>query len=255
MRYAECVSPLILLVEELASVAERMEGHLRRAGFMVQVAESCAEALDILHEQVPELIVLDAVLDDGCGIELCAHLRAGGEDGSLAGIADTPIIVLVEAGDQEAQLRALEAGADDCLAKPANPRELNLRIHAILRRSVGLCQAQIAIGELVIDPRQRQVQVAGQMVTLAPKEFDLLHLLASNPGRVFSREDLFRRIWESKTDDVETRTVDVHVSRLRQKLAVHPPSAELISTEWRVGYKLVADRAAPMRLRSLAVAA
>jgi DNA-binding response OmpR family regulator len=255
MQYAERVCPLILLVEDLPSVAERMQAHLCQAGFTVQVAESCAEALDILRERVPELIVLDAVLDDGSGIELCAYLRAGGHDGALPGVADTPIIVLVEGGDEEAHLRALEAGADDCLAKPVNPKELRLRVHAILRRSVGLCQAQITIGELVIDPRQRQVRAGGHIVTLAPKEFDLLHLLASNPGRVFSREDLFRRVWESKVADVETRTVDVHVSRLRQKLAIHPPCANMIGTEWRVGYKLIAERGAPGRLLELAAAA
>jgi DNA-binding response OmpR family regulator len=111
------------------------------------------------------------------------------------------------------------------------------RIRAILRRSLGLSSALIEIGPLCIDPHKHQVLAGEQFVELTPKEFDLLHLLASSPGRVFSREELLERVWGYSFLG-NTRTVDVHVNRLRQKLAVYEPCGEMISTEWGVGYKL-----------------
>jgi DNA-binding response OmpR family regulator len=237
-----------MIVEDHLLIVEFVEADLRREGFDMLVAETCAEALQLLQGHQPALILLDSVLDDGSGEDLCRAIRSGGEDGALVHHADVPIIFLSARADEQDRLAGFRAGADDYIVKPFSPQELALRIRAILRRSQGASNAAIDIGPLRIDPRQRQVVAGDQLVDLTPKEFDLLHLLASCPGRVFSREYLLQRVWDyPKT--VDTRTVDVHINRLRQKLGVYQPCGEMIGTKWGVGYQL-----APLAVAHRAVA-
>jgi DNA-binding response OmpR family regulator len=137
------------------------------------------------------------------------------------------------------RLDGFDAGIDDYMLKPFEPSELIARIRAILRRASGASYNILQVGKLMIDPRQRIAQADGVALELAPKEFDLLHLLASHPGQVLARATLLERIW-GYSSDISTRTVDVHIQRLREKLAVHPECAQAIATEWGVGYRMVA---------------
>jgi DNA-binding response OmpR family regulator len=228
----------ILIVEDNPMIMEFMEVHLRREQFEVITAEGCTETLSLLKRHQPELIVLDVVLDDGLGYDLCRTIRAGGTDGSLAPLIDVPIVMLTARADQQDRLAGLQAGADDYVTKPFSVEELVLRIRAILRRSAGVSHGLIDVDVLRLDPRSREVTVGGQALNLTQKEFDLLHVLVSNPGRVFPREELLARIW-GYTYIGNSRTVDVHVNTLRQKLAVYPNADKLITTEWGLGYKFI----------------
>jgi DNA-binding response OmpR family regulator len=234
------VQSTIMIVEDNPLIVEFVVAYLRREDFNVLIAEGCNEALSHLQTHQPDLILLDVVLDDGSGYDLCKTLRTGGEDGTLSRLADTPILLLTARADEEDRLKGFQAGADDYVTKPFSPNELMLRIQAILRRSHGVSNGMIEIGALRVNPRQREVTVDDQSVPLTPKEFDLLHLLASRPGCVFSREELLERIWGYSYFG-NTRTVDVHVNRLRQKLAIYPPCGEMISTVWGSGYHLVPE--------------
>lgn len=227
----------MLLVEDHPLIVEFVTAHLTNANFEVISAESCCEARAVLAAQRPNLIVLDVVLDDGTGYDLCRLIRSGSEDGTLSHLANTPVLILTARADEEDRLEGFRAGADDYLTKPFIPAELVFRIQAILRRSTGVSNARLVLGPVQIEPRQRTVAVYDQPVELTLKEFDLLHLLGSNIGRVFSREELLERVWGYSFLG-NTRTVDVHVNRLRQKLVLGGASEDLISTEWGVGYKL-----------------
>jgi DNA-binding response OmpR family regulator len=205
--------------------------------FGVIIATGYTEAVQLLHNHTPSLIVLDLILDDGNGYDLCRLLRAGGDDGEFARIADVPVLILSARADEDDRLEGFRAGADDYLTKPFSPAELIFRVKAILRRSMGVSTACIAIDALEIDPRRHEVRVNHHLVELTPKEFELLHLMASHPGRVFSREELLERVWGYSYLG-NTRTVDVHVNRLRCKLAEKGLCSDLICTEWGAGYKL-----------------
>lgn len=254
MEHGSSIQPLVLIVEDHPLIIEFVESHLSRSGFHVISAEGCAEALTLLRQHTPDLIILDVVLDDGLGYDLCATIRGGGEEGVLSRIADTPILLLTARADEEDRLRGFQSGADDYVTKPFSPEELVCRVRAILRRSNGVSHALLEIGPLQIDPRRRTVSANGQIVALTPKEFDLLHLLASSPGRVFSRENLLERVWGYSFLG-NTRTVDVHVNRVRQKLAIDDLCGEMISTEWGIGYKLCAPGETSERLVALEASA
>jgi DNA-binding response OmpR family regulator len=238
MERASSFRPLIMIAEDHPLIVEFMEAHLRRNGFDVIVAQGCAATLQLLRQHRPALLILEAVLEDGLGYDLCRTVRSGGEDGALARIADLPILMLSTRADESDRLEGFRAGADDYVVKPFSPDELVCRIRAILRRSFGLSSGLIELGPLRIHPRKREACVDDQVVDLTPKEFDLLHLLTRNPGRVFSREDLLQRIWRYSYLG-NSRTVDVHVNRLRQKLMAYGLSGDAIGTERGVGYKLV----------------
>lgn len=228
----------IMIVEDNPLIVEFVMARLQREGFDVIVAEGCQEALDLLQHNRPDLIVLDIVLDDGEGYDVCRTIRAGGERGSLAHLTDVPVLMLTARAEEQDRLKGFQAGADDYLTKPFNPEELIYRIQAILRRSIGIGHALLDHEPVRIDPRRREVQLDGQTVDLTPKEFDLLYLLAGHVGQVFSREELLERVWGYSYLG-NTRTVDVHVNRLRQKLADLGSYEEMIGTEWGVGYKFV----------------
>ncbi|MDW8213056.1 MAG: response regulator transcription factor [Roseiflexaceae bacterium] len=231
------VPPLIMLVDDNDLMIEFVKMHLQREQFGVISATGYTEAVRLLRNHTPRLIILDLVLDDGNGYDLCRLIRAGGDDGEFARIADVPILILSARTDEEDRLEGFRAGADDYLTKPFSLAELIFRVKAILRRSIGLSVACIEIGALLIDPRRREVRINRRLVEVTPKEFELLHLLASHPGRVFSREELLERVWGYSYSG-NTRTVDVHINRLRHKLADEGLSDAMICTEWGAGYKL-----------------
>jgi DNA-binding response OmpR family regulator len=232
----------VLLVESNTAVAEQIALHLRREAFDVVVAAECAEALQVIARCQPAIILLAAQLDDGAGVDLCRTIRSGGPNGTLRRLADTPLLMLAARADEHDRVAGFQAGADDYLTRPLSLPELVCRMRAIIWRNRGLSHALIEIGALRIDPRRYEAIAGDQALDLSPKEFELLYAMACQPGIVFSREDLIAQVWGFSYLG-NSRTIDMHVSRLRQKLAVHQLCRCQITTEWRVGYKLVATEA------------
>lgn len=237
MAYSVHGQETVLVVEDNTLIAEFIVAHLQASDYKVDVAESGERALELLHTIQPSLIVLDVVLDGIDGYEVCRRIRASAFDG-LARIANVPVLMLTARAEMADRLDGFNAGVDDYMLKPFEPSELVARIKAILRRASGSSHTVLQVGKLTIDPRQRTAQADGVALELAPKEFDLLHLLASHPGQVMARATLLERVW-GYSSDISTRTVDVHIQRLREKLAVHPECAQAIATEWGVGYRMV----------------
>jgi DNA-binding response OmpR family regulator len=218
----------ILIVEDEASIASFVAMYLKRAGFVVQTAGTGEEAIEQAAEHAPSLIVLDLMLPDVDGIEVCRRVRQR---------SDVPILMLTARDDDVDKIIGLEVGADDYLTKPFNPRELVARVKSILRRATPARKeresAQIRHGDLEVDAGRREVRVGKTEVQLAPKEFDLLWELLDHRGLVLTRDQLLERVW-GYTFAGDTRTVDVHVRQLRRKLGDASP----IVTVWGVGYKV-----------------
>ena len=217
----------ILVVDDEQSILDLARLYLEKEGYRVVTATDGKQALQKHQEQRPDLLVLDLMLPELDGLEVCRRIRQA---------ATTPILMLTARNDDIDKIVGLELGADDYLTKPFNPRELTARIKAILRRVERGQQAtrQIAVGSLHIDLDRREVKVDGKPVQLRTKEFDLLSALAQNAGLVLSRERLLEMVWGYDFYG-ETRTVDVHVNHLREKLG---PSQSLIETVRGIGYKL-----------------
>ena len=224
----------ILVVDDEASIVELASMYLEREGFRVQSAADGASALESVAKKPPALLVLDLMLPEVDGWEVCRRIRSG------KSAPDLPIIMLTARDDDVDKIVGLELGADDYLTKPFNPRELVARVKSVLRRTVRAArgEAPIHVGNVTIDPARHEVTVAGQPVELRPKEFDLLQTLAEHRGLVLSRDQLLDQVWGYDFYG-ETRTVDVHIAQLRKKLA---GSNVGIETVVGVGYKLVADR-------------
>jgi DNA-binding response OmpR family regulator len=222
----------ILVVEDESSIASFVALYLKNAGFDVRTAASGGEALREAETQAPSLVVLDLMLPDIDGIEVCKRLRQG---------SDVPILMLTARDEDIDKIIGLEVGADDYLTKPFNPRELVARIKSILRRSGSerrdLQTEVIEHGDLRVDSGRREARVGGVEVQLAPKEFDLLWELLDHRGLVLTRDQLLERVW-GYTFAGDTRTVDVHVRQLRRKLGDASP----IVTVWGVGYKVSTAR-------------
>jgi DNA-binding response OmpR family regulator len=226
----------VLVVEDETSIASFVALYLKNAGYGIRTVGSGQEALDSLAQERPDLIVLDLMLPDLDGLEVCKRVRQS---------SDVPILMLTARDEDVDKIIGLEVGADDYLTKPFNPRELVARVKSILRRSVPDRREpqtrQITHGKLEIDAGRREVQVDGEEVQLAPKEFDLLWELLDHRGLVLTRDQLLERVW-GYTFAGDTRTVDVHVRQLRRKLGDASP----IVTVWGVGYKVAPARdAAP----------
>ena len=217
----------VLVVEDEASIASFVAMYLRNAGYDVKVAPTGRDALNLAESQTPALVVLDLMLPDIDGIEVCRRLRH---------TSDVPILMLTARDEDVDKIVGLEVGADDYLTKPFNPRELVARVKSILRRSTPERKeaktTQIRHGQLLVDSGRREVQVDGNDVQLAPKEFDLLWELLDHNGLVLTRDQLLERVW-GYTFAGDTRTVDVHIRQLRRKLEDASP----IVTVWGVGYK------------------
>jgi len=221
----------VLIVEDERDIRDLVLFHLEREGFQVSSASSGEEALRQVRHASPDLVLLDLMLPAMGGLEVCRKLR---QDPATVAL---PIVMLTAKGDEVDRVLGLELGADDYIVKPFSPKELLARVRAVLRRAKPAPgAAAIAIGALVIDPGTRTVTVQGATLTLTHKEFELLSALADAQGRVLSREFLLDRVWGySRAGEIESRTVDVHVRRLRVKLG---PEGRRILTVKSVGYRL-----------------
>jgi len=224
----------ILVVDDEANIVELARMYLEQDGFRVQSAGDGAQALEMIARQPPALMVLDLMLPEVDGWDVCRRVRAG------SAAPDLPIIMLTARDDDVDKIVGLELGADDYVTKPFNPRELVARVKAILRRTrrAARPQAPVHVGDITVDPARREVTIAGQPVRLRPKEFDLLLALAEHRGIVLSREQLLNLVWGYDFYG-ETRTVDVHIAHLRKRLG--GSSSVEIETDLAVGYKLVSS--------------
>jgi DNA-binding response OmpR family regulator len=218
----------VLVVEDESSIASFVALYLKNAGYGVKTATTGGEALSDVAAETPALIVLDLMLPDIDGIEVCRRIRKS---------SDVPILMLTARDEDVDKIIGLEVGADDYLTKPFNPRELVARVKSILRRSAPerrqIESKQLRHGNLLIDAGRREVHVGDEEIQLAPKEFDLLWELLDHRGLVLTRDQLLERVW-GYTFAGDTRTVDVHVRQLRRKLGDASP----IVTVWGVGYKV-----------------
>jgi two-component system, OmpR family, phosphate regulon response regulator PhoB len=225
------MTPHILVAEDEDSLATLLNYNLEKEGYAVAVAADGEDALMMINEKLPDLILLDWMLPKVSGIEVCRRLRARTETRNI------PIIMLTARGEETDRIRGLDTGADDYIVKPFSMSELSARIRAVLRRlRPGLAEDRVRIGDLVIDRVAHRVRRGGQEIHLGPTEFRLLDYLMQHPGRVFSREQLLDAVWGSDVY-VEARTVDVHVGRLRKALN-REASADPIRTVRSAGYSL-----------------
>ncbi|HKZ55279.1 MAG TPA: response regulator transcription factor [Anaerolineales bacterium] len=220
----------ILVVDDEPHIVDLVGLYLKREGFQVETAYDGAQALERIHSREPALIVLDIMLPGVDGLEVCRRTRAE---------SDVPIIMLTARDEDIDKIVGLELGADDYLTKPFNPRELVARVKAILRRGERIPRAgarPLKVGDVQVDPARREVRVAGELVSLRAKEFDLLFALAQHPGIVLTREQLLNLVWGFEFYG-QTRTVDVHIAHLRKRVA--GSRVVTIETVTGVGYKLV----------------
>ena len=205
----------ILVVEDEPDIRGLIVLHLEREGFRCRIAGTGPEALRSVKRQPPDLLVLDVLLPEMSGLEVCRQLRGQRET------AELPIIMLTAKAEEVDRVVGLELGADDYVTKPFSPKELIARVRAVLRRARRSAAeaAETVLGRLSIDRGRHVVRVDGQAIPLTPKEFDLLDALVEASGRLLTREQLLSRVWGyAHADDIESRTVDVHVHRLRAKL-------------------------------------
>lgn len=220
----------ILVVDDEPAILELVTYNLEQAGFTTITATDGEAALKLAEIEKPDLVILDVMLPKIDGFEICRTLRARGS---------TPILMLTARREEVDRVLGLELGADDYLTKPFSPRELVARVRAILRRvaeSTTRAEGTIVVGDLIIKPDSHEVKVRGQTVDLTLKEYQLLKFLAENPGRVFTREALLDRLWEGEYFG-DTRTIDVHIRHLREKIEEDPSNPRYILTVRGVGYK------------------
>jgi DNA-binding response OmpR family regulator len=222
----------VLIVDDEPLVREILSRYLTREGFVVETASDGREALRLWHAEPPDLVLLDLMLPELSGLEVFRRARE---------TANTPVIMLTAKGEESDRLVGLEVGADDYVTKPFSPREVVARVRAVLRRSARsdhdrMVRLALQHGELCVDLRGREVRLAGRPVPLTRREFELLALLASNPGTAFSRAELLERVWDFAWAG-DSSTVTVHIRRLREKLEVDPSSPRHFVTVWGVGYR------------------
>jgi two-component system alkaline phosphatase synthesis response regulator PhoP len=221
----------ILVVDDEANIIDLTRIYLEQEGFHVEAATDGTQALEKIRDLAPALVVLDIMLPEIDGFEVCRQTRAW---------SDVPIIMLTARDEDIDKIVGLELGADDYLTKPFNPRELVARVKAILRRADRVAQVSdrpIHVGDVTIDPARREVTVAGELIELRAKEFDLLLTFAENKGIVLNREQLLNLVWGYDFYG-QTRTVDVHIAHLRKRIS--GSNIVRVETVTGVGYKLVA---------------
>ena len=224
----------VLVVEDEESFIEALTVGLSREGFRVQVARDGALALDMFDAVRPDIVLLDVMLPQVSGVDVCRQLRKR---------SSVPIIRVTAKGSEIDTGVGLEVGADDYVTKPYRIRELVARMRAVMRRAADreqdLPQEALQVDDIALDPERHEVRIRGEQVQLPLKEFELLHVLLANAGRVITREQLIDRVWGS--DYVgDTKTLDVHVKRLRGKVEVDPANPDRIVTIRGLGYKLEA---------------
>ncbi len=222
----------VLIVEDEAAIVTMLRYNLEREGFRVYTTGDGEEAITMVKEYKPDIIVLDWMLPSMTGVEVCKHLRW---DNNTKGI---PIIMLSARGEEGDRIRGLDAGADDYMVKPFSPSELVARIRAVFRRlRPSLSEQKLAFAGIDMDIATHKVTRNGEEVHLSPTEFGLLRYLMEHPGRVFSREQLLDAVWGHDIY-VELRTVDVHIRRLRKALNYDGNQPDLVRTVRSAGYAL-----------------
>ena len=219
----------VLVVDDEPIVRDVVVRYLRREGYRTLEAADGDRARELLEQDTPNLVVLDLMLPGMDGLALCRWIRSR---------SDLPVIMLTARGEEADRIVGLELGADDYVTKPFSPRELAIRVRAVLRRSgaPAFSEARLDYGELTIDASTREVKKGDESLRLTAKEFDLLWFLASNPRQVFSRAQLMERVWGYESA-LDTGTVTVHMRRLREKLEDDPSHPRLLETVWGVGYR------------------
>jgi len=228
------MKPDVLIAEDESAVSELLQYNLKREDYDVEIAHDGEEALMMIEERAPDLLLLDWMLPKVSGIEVCRRIRNGGVNPNL------PIIMLTARGEESDRIRGLDTGADDYVTKPFSTTELMARVRAVLRRiRPGLRDDRIVVGDIEIDRVAHKVSRSGDDIHLGPTEFRLLDYFMQHPGRVFSREQLLDTVWGSDVY-VELRTVDVHVGRLRKALR-QGGGEDPIRTVRSAGYALRAD--------------
>ena len=223
----------LMIVDDDVEMRTLLAEYFRRLGFEVAEKENAALALQAVTTDRFDCFILDVAMPEMSGIELLKKLRERG--------IDTPTLFLTAHDLLDDKVAGFEAGADDYLAKPFSPRELEYRVEALLRRGQGIKkngdEDRLEIGDLVVDRRRHEVSRAGARVDLTPLEFQILDLLASEPGRAWSRNDLLDRVWSTEYEGYQ-RNIDPHINRLRKKLEADPKNPHYVLTVRGVGYKL-----------------
>jgi len=227
----------VLIVEDDRALSELLIWNLEGEGHAVRHTPDGEEALVMVREQAPDVVILDWMIENVPGIEVCRQLR------KLPETASVPIIMLTARGEEEDRIRGLKTGADDYVTKPFSPRELMARVEAQLRRSrPALGGAALVFADLELDPETHRVRRAGQSIHLGPTEFRLLRHFLERPTRIHSRDQLIDAVW-GMDKDIDQRTVDVHIRRLRKAINL-PGTADLIRTVRSAGYALDAEATA-----------
>jgi DNA-binding response OmpR family regulator len=220
----------VLVVDDDPTVSDVVSRYLRRDGHEVQVVGDGQLALNAAAVTLPDLMVLDLMLPTVSGVEVCRRVRE---------LGPVPVIMLTARNDEADRVAGLELGADDYVTKPFSPRELALRVEAVLRRTradlSGTDSARLADGDLIIDPAAHQATLGGSALSLTAREYDLLVYLLRHPRVAFSREQLFEQVWGWSFGDVST--VTVHARRLREKIELDPSQPRRLVTVWGVGYR------------------
>jgi DNA-binding response OmpR family regulator len=219
----------VLVVDDEPIVRDVVVRYLENAGFDTLEAEDGIVARELLEKKMPSAIVLDLMMPRMDGLELCRWIRAR---------SDVPVIMLTALGEEADRIVGLELGADDYVTKPFSPRELAVRVKAVLRRATaGAPKAELLeVGDLRVDAGAREVVKAGEPLRLTATEFDLLWFLASHPRRVFSRQQLMKSVWGYQPS-FDTGTVTVHIRRLREKIEDDPSRPRYLETVWGIGYR------------------
>jgi DNA-binding response OmpR family regulator len=222
------MKPRILVVEDEEAISEPLAEHLVREGFAPEVTATIEHATEAWRRESPDLILLDVMLPDGDGRDLCREIRKE---------SDVPIIMLTARGEEIDRIVGLELGADDYVVKPFSAGELVARMRAIMRRGRATARkGPITVGSLVLDPAARTVTKQGQLLDLAAKEFDLLHMLMANAGEVLKREEIMDEVWDPHWFG-PTKTLDVHISWLRKKIEDDHSNPRFITTVRGVGFR------------------
>jgi two-component system phosphate regulon response regulator PhoB len=229
----------VVIIEDERDVARLLEFNFRSAGFEVNAASTGGEGVALVQQHQPDVVVLDLMLPDTSGYDVCKQIRGDTRT------AEVGVLMLTAKGEAEDRILGLEVGADDYVVKPFVVREVVLRVTALANRlaerrarpSASDKSGLLKVGPIELDPVTHDVRIGGTPTQLRPLEYKLLQLLVSDPGRVFSREELLEQVWEMR-GDINTRTVDVHVRRLRVSLG---PAADVIETVHGFGYRAKRD--------------
>jgi DNA-binding response OmpR family regulator len=219
----------VLVVDDEPMIREIVAGYLEREGYSTLEAADGNRARELLEQEAPDLVVLDVMLPGTDGLELCRWIRSRSR---------LPVIMLTARGEESDRIVGLELGADDYVTKPFSPRELAARVRTVLRRAEreAVSEERLSFNGLVIDSATREVTKNDAPLRLTAREFDLLWFVASHPRRVFSREQIMRRVW-GYSSALDTGTVTVHVRRLREKIEEEPSHPRHLETVWGVGYR------------------